>query len=178
MIPKLLPADIILTRSNTWLSKAIRWFGKRKTGEAFVSHAAVALGDIFGEQKIIESLSSVKLNPLSKYEGQRIIIYRPPISDEDRKRIADFLLTKEHKGGYAWLKLPLMALDSMVPGDNYPFTRIFGISHFKVCSQLYVYAFYKLGIKLFHRNWREWSPDGICDFAAANRWPLIYNSIE
>ena len=76
MIPKLLPGDIILSRSNTWLSKQIRNFGKIKTGSCRISHSALALGGLVSPPQVIESLWKVTRNPLKKYEGQEIVIWQ------------------------------------------------------------------------------------------------------
>ena len=41
----IVPGDIILTRTNTFISKAIRFFGKMQTGGAEYSHAAAGLSN-------------------------------------------------------------------------------------------------------------------------------------
>ena len=159
-LPPLLPSDIILSRSKTFLSKAIRFFGKLKTGSAYYSHSALVLND----SELIESLWRVNKNPVSKYEGQDIAIWRCKfLTDEQRISIAKRAESVEG-GLYGIGKIPLFALDSVF--HTYLFTRMLGVSNFKVCSNLIAWSYYKeLGHDdIFGPGWRSVAPDTIDDW--------------
>ena len=150
-----------LSRSNTWLSKAIRWFGKHKTGNAQYSHAFLLFGDT-----VYESLwNGVKATKYRKYRGKPHVLYTPIfVTGKQSKVIEKYLLrlTESVKGSYGYTKLPLFALDALF--KTYKFTNRWSITSFKVCSQLACYCFYKK-IKYYKfKNWRSMSPDDIDDF--------------
>lgn len=177
-VPELEAGDIILTRANTLLSKAIRWFEKKRSGDSRFSHAALALGELTTQEEVIESLIKVTRGPLSKYNGQQIIVYRMKgLTDKQRNEIVLKAVSVE-KEGYAWFKIPLFAMDSIF--RTYFFTRYFGLSNFKVCSELIAWAYETvLGKKPFGLGWRSVSPDVIDDFCANGplNWEVIYSSL-
>ena len=177
-IPHTVSGDVGLSASKTWRSKTIRFFGKLQTGKATRSHVFACIGD----DQIIESLTEVRVDDLAKYDGQDIEIWRPPLDDEDRIRFRRGIL-KMAGDGYGWFKIPLFAADSVATAITKPFTgkyvffftKTFGISSFKVCSHLYVYALhhftkYRLrGPEPAHEivNWKTISPDYLADLIAA-----------
>ena len=108
MIPQTLPGDIGLSASKNFISKAIRFFGKLQTGNADRSHAFSAIGD----DQIIEALWRVRVNDMSKYQGQDIEIYRLPLSDKERVSYRRGML-KIAGDSYGLTKIPLHALDSV-----------------------------------------------------------------
>lgn len=169
------PGDVLVTRSDTWLSKAIRFFEKLQTKDARVSHAAIAIGD----DQCIESLWRVKINDLAKYrtDGQVVFIYRLPLTLDQRAKLRRGILTNAG-GNYGWTKLPLFALDGIASavtrafGRKKPvffFTRRLGLLNIPVCSQFVVYALEKwAGFTLKDAAsktvpWREVSPDYLDD---------------
>ena len=169
--------DLLLSVKDSWLSRTIRWFQSRKTGAARVSHAAVVLGQFYGQECVIEALHTVQINPLSKYDEQRFIIYRPPWPKGVREGLARKLIQEVHKGRYGYLKLLLIAADSLIPGQWYPFTKILGIGHFKVCSHLFAWGAKKLGYPI-HVNqhtvdWRIVTPDFLDDVARSQDWVVV-----
>ena len=170
-LPYLHPADIILSRSGTFFSKAIRFFEKLKSGSANYSHSAMCLSD----REVIESLWRVTVNPTSKYENEDIVIYRPKFLTMDQKRSVVNRSLKIEGQAYGVLKIPLFAMDAVF--KTYLFTQTFGISHFKVCSNLIAWAYYKeLGHDdIFGTGWRSVSPDVIDDYCS--RWPLLWEKI-
>ena len=195
-IPTLLPGDILLSRSKTWISKAIRYFEKRKTGAAGYSHAALSIVGLSEKPEVIEALWSVTRGPLEKYEGQEIVIYRhKQLTPGQRNEIALAAISRERKG-YGITKIPLFALDSIF--RPYRFTKWFGVSNFQVCSELIGWAYHHPFKKLpapslaanpwlepFARDmafnkkggWRSTTPDDIDDYCRDNAdWQVVFNS--
>lgn len=103
-----IPGDIILTSSDTWLSKAIRKFESWQTGHADRSHAALAIGDY----RCYEPLTEDKINWLDKYEGQDVEVWRIPMKPVERQRLSIGVPTHAGKN-YGYSKLALFALDSL-----------------------------------------------------------------
>lgn len=174
----LLPGDILLSRKNTWLSRTIRKFGKIKTGSAKVSHAALCLGKLTEKPEVIEALWKVIRNPLSKYDKEQIVIFRKRgLNQAQRNEIALKCISVENQA-YGILKLPLFALDSLT--HSYFFTQTFGLSNYKVCSNLIAWAYEKAaGIK-FGVGWRSVQPDTIYDFCVSKQqdWEIILNGLS
>lgn len=187
---KLLPGDCINSRSNTLLSKLIRKAGRNNfpdyigqdLNSARVSHTALALGDGL----CIESLWRVRINPISKYDGQKCVIWRIPdhiIENANpdmnpmqiRESVAKHALFSAGDS-YGVLKIPLFLLDFAF--NTYKFTSKLGISNFKVCSNLFAYVWHKHGNIDFGRDWRSISPDYLDDMAIVEKWDLVYSSIE
>ena len=172
-IPELLPGDIILSRSNAPISRLIRWFGKKQTGNARVSHAAMAVSN----KLLTESLFRVTVGPIAKYHGQPCIVYRMVgLSDHEREMIALKAVSVEGKR-YGWAKIPLFALDSLF--RTYLFTSRVGVTSFKVCSELIAWAYEKtLAYKPFGLGWRSISPDIIDDYCSHSAyWNVIYDNL-
>lgn len=170
--------DIILTRSDTLLSRIIRWAGKKRTGAARVSHAAMALGDLVSSPSCVESLWHVEVSPLSKYEGQEIIVWRLiDMTEEERERMAVRALTQCNMG-YASGKIVLFLFDCIF--RTYFFTRLFGVSNYKVCSNLIAWAREKENGKKFGIGWRSVQPDTIDDWCRRNKKKaeMVYSSLK
>ena len=172
MLPETMPGDCLLSASKTWLSKAIRFFEKLQTGSADRSHVAICLD----HEMIIEALGRVRISDLTKYEAQDIEIWRLPLEESDREAL-DHELMKLAGDSYGWFKLPLFAMDSIATVIRRPFTKKpcfwftdkLGITSFKVCSHLYVYALHKFtsyrlrDFKGDEIDWRCVSPDYLQD---------------
>lgn len=176
---KLEPGDVILTRSPSVLSRIIRLAGIRRTGEARVSHAAIALGNMIKPPSCVEALWTVTISPLRKYLDQEIVVWRlSALSRLSRERIAIKALTRCNRL-YAPLKLPLFLLDSIF--RTYFFTRTFGITNYQVCSELFAWAVEKVtNEKAFGIGWRSVQPDTIDDWCRENpeKAKLVYSSLE
>jgi len=162
--------DVILSRRDTWLSKSIRWFGKVKTGKAEYSHAAMALGELSltGDQ-VIESLWKVEMNDFSKYRNQDIVIWRHNLLTEKQRQNIAIRAVTLHSDGYAFFKIPLFALDSVF--RTYWWTRTFGFSNFKVCSNLIAWSYEKeIGNTVFGaQGWRSTDPVGLNQWCEKNK---------
>lgn len=189
MRPETLPGDCGLSCGTGLIAKTIIWAEKMQTGEANRSHAYIYIG----EAMIIESLVEVTISDESKYDDQDIEIWRLPIPYNERLRMRKELM-KLAGENYGWFKLPLHLADSLASGflnlfrkEKKPvfwFTKHFGITSFKLCSHLYVYALHTwTGYRLLNENhkqvdWRECSPDYLQDLFACphNKAQLLYKS--
>jgi hypothetical protein len=141
---------------------------------------------------VVEALRKVVINLASKYDGQVTKVYRLPLSAADRLSLAEGL--KNAVGsGYGWFKIPLFAFDGIASkiaslfGRKDPvffFTKYFGITSFKVCSQLIVWALHKFtSYRIRTRaggvvNWKVVSPDYLHDLfqLPVNHARLIYEN--
>ena len=177
LIPDLQAGDVVLTRTEQgWLGKTIRWFSARKSGAARVNHAVCMIDDRW----CIEALTRVKTRRFfDAYLDVPLVVWRPRVRGDIALAVAEAWLTQEARG-YAWLKLPLFALDSLIPGQHYPFTRFVGLSAFKVCSNLVAWGFQKVtGRVWFGLDWRSVSPDHIDDWAEKHpeEWECVFSSL-
>lgn len=167
--------QIGLSRADTWLSKSIRWFGKRKTGDARYSHAFIKVDD-----DIVESWSTgLRIRPYSAYSNIDHILYTPTflsVSEARKIRLEALIQVGTYKGIYGFFKLPLFALDAIF--KTYWFTKNVGVRSFKVCSQWSTYLFYKYAHYPHFCNWRSMSPDDIDDFCKDNPESWIPKVIE
>lgn len=175
----LFPGDIILSRSNTWLSKSIRHFEAKRSGDGRIkgsrySHALMALGITWPGEYVIESLVRVTVSPFDKYDDQEIVIWRRKDLDlNQRIQIASKAISVR-KDSYGIFKIPLFALDSVF--GTYKFSKYLGLSNFKVCSNLIAWTYEKtLGVKQFGKSWRSVTPDVIDDYCMLN--PHEYDEI-
>ena len=172
-IPELKPGDIILSRSGTWLSKAIRWVTALQSGSAEYTHAAAMLS----KGLCIEALWEITVTDVQKYQSQAIQVWRLPLSEKDRRSFERGMLQLAG-GNYGLFKLPLFALDAFstqigklfgAKKPCYWFTKTFNLTNLPVCSQLVVYGIHKFtdydfldeqGIVV---DWRTVSPDRLQD---------------
>jgi hypothetical protein len=189
---KLKPADIGLSRhSGNWVSNGIRWFESLWQSKARYSHAWMMINWM----ALIESMFYVTVNLITKYEGKEIAIWRNKILTEaERKGIAELLITTRGTL-YGITKIPLFALDHLF--QTYWFTKKFGVTTFKVCSQEVGWGYYRYfknlkesGIELdaireryasdlvFDVPWRCLDPDGIDDYCIAHpeEYELIFTN--
>lgn len=174
ILPKYFCGDILLTRSDKFVSRAIRWFGQLQTGEANWSHAAMVLDG----QSVIESLWRIRIRPIEKYKTEKYIIYRIPIAHVDRD-ILHMRMQQMAGNSYGITKIPLFALDGFAswinrlifkaPKPCFFFTKTFGVTSFQVCSQFVVYCLHHFtGHRLLDAggavvDWRTVSPDYLED---------------
>lgn len=188
-----LSGDIGLSRSEGFISKAIRFFTSWHTKDAWCNHA---FGFVTPED-IVEAQARIAINPKKKYDGEQVRVYRIPLSQDERMNFKYGLLRRHNEAwhSYGYLKLPLFALDAICTkvstfwGHNKPvffFTKIFGISNIPVCSQLIVWAlhtFTKYRLKdIFDEevNWKCISPDYLDDLLQLdiNQAKVIYETID
>lgn len=169
----MIAGDIILTRSDSFVSKLIRWVTSMQTGDAQYSHVAMSLG----RGLIIESLVKITVGKAEKYANQQIQVWRLPLTKEQRASFEVGML-ETAGGAYGVTKLPLFLMDaigtkiSKIWGAKKPcfwFTKTFGITSIPVCSQLCVWGIEKkAGYDLLDQfglevNWKTVSPDYLQD---------------
>lgn len=167
-LPVLRAGDIGLSSDKTFLSKAIRFFEKLQTGEANRSHA----WSMISPTRCIEALWRVTINPVEKYDELDCEVWRLPLSDADRMNYSDGIMLSAGQD-YGLSKIPLHALDSIASIFNrkpvFFFTRSFGITSFKDCSQLTVWALHRFTSYVLRDenhdpvDWRCISPDYLQD---------------
>ena len=176
MIPKLEMADLILTKSDSMISKMIQIFERRQTGASRVSHAVLALGPFNSTPAVIEQLTWMSINPLKKYEGERIVIYRNMEWPHTTKHNICVEMMKLMNQPYGFLKIPLNALDCIF--KTFWFTQKFGISHFFQCMQAIAYAGYKATGQddVYGCGWRSVTPDLADDYCREN-WKIVYDAL-
>lgn len=178
--------DVILSRTGTWLSKAIRFVTALQTGNSEYSHAAM----VTNEDLCIEALWEITISDLKKYKGKQIQVWRLDLSEMDRRDLVHGLYQLAGQN-YGIFKLPLFAMDaaftqiSKLWGAKKPcywFTEKLGITNLPVCSQLVVYALHKfteyrlVDESLTTVNWKTVSPDRLQDLLRLpqNKTMVIY----
>jgi len=176
MIPELLPGDIILSRSKGIISGTIRFFEKMQTGEARVSHCAMALGD----DLVIEALWRVRINKLKKYENQPIIVYRlHGYSMDVRESVAKHAMLVAGNGYPIW-RLFLHALDATTSfirrKPTFWFTAPVGIPSYHSCIQLAAHMWAKYGGYHWSVDWAHITPD-LADDELSKTAEVIYSSL-
>lgn len=163
--------DIFLTRGNSFVSKAIRWFS-RSTGESrtMVNHCGlvVADGDVDAAE-IIEALTTVKRRRLSVYsrsKSTQIAAYRPlNASPEQIDTITSRALSYEHRK-YGYLKLVAHALDRLL-GGVYLFRRVASVDWYPICSWVVAASYADAGFN-FGVPAGAADPDDIWDFVSTS----------
>lgn len=180
--------DIGFSASNTFFSKAIRFFQSWHTQSASRSHTFAFVG----KELCVEALSRVKVNHVSKYEGKDVVVYRIPLSKEERESFRINMLQQASKS-YGWANILMFGLDAIatkltsVFGRKKPiffFTKHAKIFNIPVCSQLVAWGLHKFtsyelkdetGQKV---DWRIVSPDYFEDLLKIkhNRARLIFES--
>lgn len=172
-LEQFITGDIGLSSNKTFLSNAIRFFENLHTGKAKYSHSFL----LVGENLIVEALTRVKVNDTMKYDDQDVVVYRIPLTNEERKNLRIEML-KKASDGYGWTKIPMFALDGMLTGVSklfgrkkpvFFFTKHARIFNIPVCSQLVVYGIHKFTTYRFKDinntevDWRVVSPDYLED---------------
>ena len=185
-VSNLLIGDIGLSTENSWLANTIKWFEKLWTKDGKYSHAWMYTG----MGNVVEALVKISINPVTKYNGKSVSIYRVPLTDDEQTALQLGMLRRVN-GAYGWLKYPLFMLDAMSSavtrffGRDKPvffFTNTFGITNIPVCSELVVYGLHKFtsyklknaqGVEV---NWRDATPAYLYDLLqlSVNKATLIF----
>ena len=176
-MPVLRANDIVLTRAETFIGRAIRFF-TRRLGEppSKVNHVGIMVSPTL----IVEALSTVVRRPLAAAYGppskQYIAIYRPlNLTPEEEVQV-----TQKAEGyvgrKYGYLKIVAQALDWVLQGA-YVFRRLFRMDNYPICSWLVAHAYSAVG-KDFGVAAGAATPDDILDFVESRPdkyeqvWPL------
>lgn len=167
------PGDILFSCGQSWLSKAITFFGKLQTGDAICSHVGLCVGDGL----IIEALvgQGIRVRDLDVYRKEKCEVWHLPMTDADRANLRSFAL-KLAGNTYGYSKLPLFVLDATVSmllrRKVYFFTQKLGITSFMVCSEMVAYCLEKATTMRLLDNshhpipWRSMSPDLLLDLVS------------
>jgi len=173
MIDNFLPGDIGLSSGEALISKIIKFLTSLQTDNALKSHVFGSVGG----RLIVEALGKIQVNSIEEYEDSVFDVYRIPLNDRDRDSF-ELNMLREVQSGYGWFKLPLFALDGLATaflrlfGRDTPvffFTRYFGVTNFRVCSQYIVWGLHKFTSYRLKNSkneivhWRIVSPDFLED---------------
>ena len=176
-MPVLRACDIVLTRSETFVGRAIRFF-TRRLGEppSRVNHVGIMVTPTL----IVEALRTVARRPLAAAYGpptkQSIAIYRP-LNLQPEQEVQVVLKANSYVGrSYGYLKIVAQSLDWVLQGA-YVFRRLAGMDRYPVCSWVVAHAYAVAG-KHFGVAPGAASPDDIHDYVTkhpekyAQVWPL------
>ena len=166
------PADIFLTRGNSLLSKAIRFFST-SIGEsrAKVNHVGLVAtkGSVY-DCMVIEALSKVKKHTMWKQYGpfkkDLVAVYRPLNLTQDETELILKTANKQVGRKYGYLKIVAHLLDWFLLGA-YVFRRLTNDERYPICSWLVAHSFAKAG-KYFGVKPGAAEPDDIWDFVTQN----------
>jgi len=184
--PPLLAADVILTRSDTWLGKAIRLAERRPGDPAIYNHVGIVTRSGFVDwdlshglqAEMVEALWRVRQGPVWNLYGPpaganrpAVAVYRPlNVPSNDRSAIAGAAL--DHVGQkYGWWKLlgPLgdSALSFAARRDVRLLRRLLFVDQRPICSYLVAKAYVTRGYG-FGVPAGTATPDDIHDYVEAN----------
>jgi hypothetical protein len=175
--PDLLQAgDIVHTQGSHWLSRAIRWFSRKKDGQrAWASHSAMVLTSA-PDDILIEALAHVRVRPASVYyqDTAHVAIHRlpEPLTPAQQRQICLYTLGYEGYPYGKW-KLLLHALDHLI-GDRYLFRRLALNKRYPICSWLVAWAYDEVLSQRLGGDPNAVSPDDIMDHCMAESWPLVW----
>jgi hypothetical protein len=166
----LLPADVILTRSNTFLGRAIRFAERRPGDPAVYNHVGMVTRsglvggtprhptpDDWRQAAMVEALWHVRLGEVWDFYGPpagenrpEVAVYRPTnVPSNDRSAIA--ATAEEHVGQrYGWWKLAAPLADSLLSAvtpfrDVRLFRRLLFADSRPICSYLVAKAYASRG---------------------------------
>ena len=167
------PGDVFLTRGNSFLAKAIRFFS-RSIGEkrTQVNHVGIVVKQGTLESCfVVEALTMVRYHRLWKQYGppstSSVAIYRPVnLTEEELNIIVDEALEQVNKR-YGYFKILAHLLDWFLLGA-YVFRRFFKNNKYPICSWLVAHAYSKAG-KHFGVDPGAAQPDDIWDFIHDNQ---------
>lgn len=183
---KLRAGDVFLTRGDSWLSRAIRFFtrslGESRTrvnhvgvvvtdGWLRVSPKAIAEGWMDKEEKeaeVVEAVSSVRCQTLPKgylRDGTAVAVFRPQESHEDLAKAVKEARSRIGER-YGWLLIVGHFLDWCLLGV-FAFRRLLASKDSPICSYLVAEAFEEIRASYFGKPPRMVSPDDLWDCLTA-----------
>ena len=174
------PGDVFLTRGNSFISKAIRFFtrgiGEKRTK---VNHVGLVVeeGDL-RTATVVEALSKVTEHKLWDQYGppkqDAVAVYRA--TNLTPEEIQTIVATARRQGGkkYGYRMIVAHFLDWLLLGA-YCFRRLVRGSKYPICSWVVAHAFERAG-KNFGVAPGAADPDDISDFIDAH--PDIYQNVH
>ena len=174
------PADILLARRRSFISRAIRFF-TQSFGESRseVSHVGIVVeGGPLEQAQIVEAAGRAKKRHLLPRYGKRskteVAFYRP-LNLTSGQRAAIVAAAVEYVGrDYSYFKIVLHLLDWILQGA-YFFRRLGGIDDYPICSWVVAKSYAKAD-KTFGVPPGAASPDDIWDFVT--RHPQRYMMVR
>lgn len=158
--------DIVLTKSQSWFGKAIRWFSKT-IGESKtrVNHVGVMVSS----EDIVESLDKTRKRKVTAYYNRptEIAVYRwKNLTDEEINTIA--AKAESYVGAkYGWIKIIAHGLDRFLNGA-YVFRRLTRSERYPICSWVVAHSYEAAGLS-FGTDANAADPDDIWDFIQDNK---------
>jgi len=179
MTTQLLPGDIFLTKGDSFVSRAIRFFS-RSGGESRTEANHVGLVVGAGNEvtaPIVEALTKVKRRTMKSYSASKnteVAIYRPlGLSDVELDAIVE--RAEGYVGAsYGYLKLVTHMIDYFL-GGRYVARRLTNSDNYPICSWVVAYAYSDAGLT-FGVAPGAASPDDIMDYCVAhpNKYKVVH----
>lgn len=162
---KLMPADVVATRSEALLGTAIRFVQKAKASddEATYNHTLTILAP---SGRMIEAVSHIQEGNLYEaYRGQRVLVARWVHMDDLHRAMVCDAVTKYEGRRYPWSRL---------------FLHLLGLAKYvhwnvPVCSELTAYGLYVAGAR---RNWWGVMPDDLADeWRISRHYEIVFEGV-
>lgn len=171
----LLPADVVLTRADSWLGRAIRWF-ERGRGESpsWANHAAIMVS----YAEVLEALTTVKMHPLIEIQDAFQVWRHIGLQDYERTLIKEYAM--DYLGrSYGPLKLGLHALDGLghkiFGKEIFLFRRLAFMNPYPICSWVVSYSYFKGIDYKFGVEPECADPDHIHDHVTSSaHWEMVH----
>lgn len=172
------PGDIFLTKGDSFVSRAIRWFTRDK-GESRTeaNHVGIIVG--MGSSQtavVVEALTKVRRRTFKAYrqKSTEVAVFRPTnLSNDEIRQVVE--RAKGYVGAdYGYVKLVAHFIDWCL-GGVYLARRIVSMDKYPICSWLVAYSYGAVGKDFGVPNWAA-SPDDIWDFCMENpdKYRLIH----
>lgn len=165
------PGDIFVTRGDSFISKAIRFFS-RSGGESrtMVNHTGLIVTEgTSASAEIVEALTKVKRRKFSAYQrstSTQVAVFRPiNVTDDQIVTIVDRAVGYVGDG-YGYLKIVAHLIDWCL-GGRYVARRVVAMDNYPICSWVVAQAYADAGLN-FGVPAGAASPDDIWDFCLAN----------
>lgn len=167
-------ADIILTSSDTWISRAIRRFGKEKGEEALVSHAGIFIDG----HHVLEALfrGVVTTTFPDDFQKDEYAIFTPlNLTGADRLAICKRAMSFSARS-YGYTKILGQLFDYTTNTDWFT-SKIFTWDRYPVCSYVVAEGYSFVG-KNFGVPSKSTTPDDLLDFCftRTDKYQLIQAS--
>lgn len=164
---RLEPGDIFLTRGNSFISRAIRFFS-RSGGESrtMVNHVGLVTepGTMY-DATIVEASSKVIRRKMSAYalsKNTEIAVYRNKNLTEDQRQAICQRADGYVGASYGYLKIVAHFLDWLL-GGRYFFRRFAFMDRYPICSWVVAYSYLDAGLT-FGVEPGSATPDDIWDW--------------
>lgn len=160
--------DIILTRSDTWISKLIRRYGREGDELCQVSHAGIFVC----KMHVMEALwgRGVTTSKFPEdFQGCTYFVFSPKnVSDLDRERLSRRAMEFSSRG-YGYVKIIGQLLDYLFKTDWFT-SKLLVWDRYPYCSFIVAECYRAIG-KDFGVPSKSTTPDDIWDFATLNLTP-------